>query len=102
MSFNFPGTQRKSSGFAVASLVLGILCLVFFWFPYLNLLLAGLATTFGGIGLSAVKKGTGDSKGLAVAGLVMGIIGLVAAVAVLILVWTSNDTGGGMGGYLGG
>lgn len=74
-----PGTQpyypnpyypppRSTNGFAVASLVLGILWL--YWVGSI------LAVIFGAIALSQIKR-TGDSgKGMAVAGLVLGYVGL--------------------------
>lgn len=73
--------MRKNNGFAVASLICGILG----WFMF-SIALAPLAIIFGVKGLKAES----DYFGLGVAGLVCGIIesalialGLLAAVAVL-------------------
>ena len=60
----------RTSGLAIASLVLGIL-----WLCGVGSL---LATIFGAVALSQISRSRGqiEGKGLAVAGLVLGIIGL--------------------------
>lgn len=80
-----PGpATRKTSALAVASLVLGITC--FFLVPIIGAL---LAIVFGAVARSSIKRSKGDlgGRGMATAGLTLGIIGLVlpliiAAVAV--------------------
>ncbi len=67
--------QRPSNGMATASLVLGILG---FFLPILSV----LALIFGGIGISKANQGAAG-KGLAIAGLVLGIIGTLVLLAVL-------------------
>jgi hypothetical protein len=67
--------QRASNGMATASLVLGILG---FFLPILSV----LALIFGGIGISKANQGAGG-KGLAVAGLVLGIVGTLALLYLL-------------------
>jgi hypothetical protein len=73
----------RVSGFAVASLVLGIL-----WLCGLGSL---LAVIFGSVSLSQISKSRGalGGKGMAIAGLVLGIISL----AFLVLLWL-NMIGG--------
>jgi hypothetical protein len=77
------GPSRKTSGKAVASLVLGIIGLLacFVILPSL------LAVIFGWIGLRGIKRSGGQLKGrgLAIAGLVTGIIGLIAGVGLIVL-----------------
>jgi hypothetical protein len=73
---------------AIASLVLGIL-----WICGLGSL---LAIVFGAIALGATRSGRKSGKGFAIAGLVLGIIGVLATAAVWILVVTvfsDNVTG---------
>lgn len=60
--------QRPTSGLAVASLVLGILWV--FWLGSI------LAVIFGHKALSDIKRTGAEGKGLAVAGLVLGWIGV--------------------------
>lgn len=61
--------KQPGSGLATASLVLGILSLVLFMFPFITSI---LAIIFGG-----VAKSKGNKSGMATAGLVCGIISLV-------------------------
>lgn len=70
----------RSNGIAIAALVcgiVGVLCLQF--------ILGPLAIIFGGIALGRANQGA-DHRGLAVAGLVLGIIATVIALSV-IAVW---------------
>ena len=78
-----------SSGFATAGLVFGILCLVGFWIPFGDVLGAALAVLFSAIGLSQTRNGTYSGHGKAVAGLVMGIIGLIPAIIVIVALLTA-------------
>jgi hypothetical protein len=65
----------KASGLAVASLVLGIISLVFFWLIF-PIVCALLAIIFGHVAISAINRSSGwlTGKGMAIAGLVMGYI----------------------------
>lgn len=73
-----PAPSAPGNGFCIASLVLGICSLFFWWAPWVNLVIIVLAIIFGIVGL--VKK-HGDGK--AIAGLI--ISGLVAIPTVIIL-----------------
>ena len=63
-------TPEKTSGLAIASLIFGLL---FLFFP-----LSIVAIVFGHISLSQIKKSAGrlGGKGLAIAGLVLGYLGV--------------------------
>lgn len=76
--------KRGTSGFAVSSMVLGILALVFCWLPVVCWILAILAIIFGGVGISKTKLAGG--RGMAVAGLVCGIISIALYVILVITV----------------
>ncbi|MBP5530716.1 MAG: hypothetical protein J6Y54_01615 [Lentisphaeria bacterium] len=68
----------------VASLVLGIISIVFCWIPFLNwiaLILAIVGLILGAVGINVNKK-NGKPVGCAIAGLVLSIISVVA-----ILLW---------------
>ena len=71
-----PATSQPSNGAATASMVLGILGVVFLWVPVIGFVLAVLAVVFGGVGLSRANAG-GGNKGQAIAGLVLGCVGIV-------------------------
>jgi hypothetical protein len=79
MPFTMEGTTVEaagtSNGFCVASLVLGIVSLVSFCFP----VPAVLAIVFGIIGYNKTTKngGEGGGRGMAIAGIVCGGIGLL-------------------------
>ena len=68
----------------VASLVLGILSLVFCWLPVLSWLLGLIGLILGAVGIGVNKK-KGKPIGCAIAGLVMSIIGVVGATIIWIL-----------------
>ncbi|OGO07941.1 MAG: hypothetical protein A2Y92_04210 [Chloroflexi bacterium RBG_13_57_8] len=75
-----PQAGVRTNGFAVTSLVLGIVGI------FLNFL-SILAIIFGGIALSQLNKTPGvKGKGLAIAGLVLGIIVVVLWIAVIVWV----------------
>ena len=69
---NTYGLMPRTSGLAIASLVLGLV-----WLGGLGSL---LATIFGAVSLSQISRSNGGitGKGLALAGLILGIVGLVS------------------------
>lgn len=74
------GPGARTNGFAVASLVLGVLfCLI---------VTAVLAVIFGNVALGRIEtsNGTEKGRGLAIAGIVLGWIG-IALLAIAALVW---------------
>ena len=71
-------TAPSASGASVAALVLGIAAILLFCFGLLSI----LAIVFGAIGKMSGKAG----GGMAVAGIVLGIISLIPSVTFLIMV----------------
>lgn len=72
-----PMPSQPSKGMSIAALVLGILSIILFWVPYANyviLVLSILGVVFGAKGMK--DNATGSGHGLAIAGLVLSIIGL--------------------------
>ena len=71
-------TQPRTNGFAIASLVLGII-----WLGGLGSI---LAIIFGGVAISQINRSHGleTVKGMAIAGLVLGIVLLVGSLLFLI------------------
>jgi len=67
----------------VAGFVLGLLGLLLFWLPGLGALLAVLGVVFGGVGISQGRK-SGAGIGLAVAGLVCGVIALLPVLLIVV------------------
>ena len=82
MPFTMEGTMVEppgtNNGFCVASLVLGILSIPTFFMVIVPI----LAIVFGIIGWrqAAVRDAAGSSKGLAIAGMILGTIGLLIAI----------------------
>jgi len=74
----------KTSGFAVTALVTGIVGLVLSWVPGLDLVLAIVAITFGSLGWHYANARSLAGKGMAIAGLVMGIITAVIFAILLV------------------
>jgi len=73
----------KTSGMAIASLVLGIV-----GFVLAGGLFSVLAIIFGGIGMGQINRSHGalKGKGMAVSGLVLGIVGLILGIIIIALV----------------
>jgi hypothetical protein len=63
--------------------VLGILGLVFCFVPFFGWVLAILGIIFGAVGMNKANK-VGRGKGLAVAGLICGVLGLLAGIGIFI------------------
>jgi thiamine transporter ThiT len=74
---------------AVAALVLGILSIVLSWIPYVDFVLAVLAIIFGAVGLSAANKRGGAGKGMAITGLVLGVVTIVLGIIFIAVVYSA-------------
>ncbi len=78
---------QPTNGLATASLVLGILGIALFWF--LGFIMSILAIVFGGVGLDRARAG-GPGKGSAMAGLILGIIGLLLPLLLIVAFRSSS------------
>lgn len=70
--------KKEKKGFCIASMVLGIVALVFFCIWYISIPCGILAVIFGILGIKTINKG------MAIAGLITGSIGLVVSTLILI------------------
>lgn len=70
--------KKEKKGFCIASLVLGIVALVFFCLWYISIPCGILAIIFGILGIKTVNKG------MALAGLITGSIGLFISTLIVI------------------
>ena len=73
-------------GFGVSSLIFGIIGVLLFWIPFLGIMLNIFAIVFGAIAI--VKTGKQpkiySGKGLGIAGLILGILGIMFFVSFVI------------------
>ena len=78
--YGYPPPQRETNGLAIASLTAGIV-----WMWWLGSI---CAVVFGHVALSQIKKSDGrqTGQGLAIAGLVLGYIGIATLLVTLIAV----------------
>lgn len=87
--------KKPTSGLGVASLVTGIIALFSAFVPLLNLLsfpFVLLAVIFGAVGIWQTVKGTKGGKGIAIAGLVLGVLALVVTVAMYATAGSGQQT----------
>lgn len=85
-----PTTARN--GLGVAALVLGIIAVLLSWVPFLGLLLGTLAIVFAVLGRRRVSRHQADNGGVAVAGLVTGIVALVfCAIATTVFIMFAEE-----------
>jgi len=82
---NFDGYQPITDGFAIASLVIGIVSVL-----TLSLLFGILAIVFAGVSMRRIRKFDGlyKGEGLATAGLVCGIVAVVLGILILALLFS--------------
>jgi hypothetical protein len=74
MSSNFPAPKNSANGYAIAGFVLSLICC------------APLGITFSAVALSQIRqKSNQEGKGMAIAGLTIGIASLVIVLLVILL-----------------
>lgn len=78
----------QQNGKGTAGFVCGLVGLVFCWVPWFGVILAIVGLALSGAGISQSNK-TGQSKGLAVAGLVCSIVALIPAIILLVIFLTA-------------
>lgn len=91
--------QQPGNGTAVAGMVLGIISLVLFWVPILNIILGGLGIIFGVSGMKRADSIGGAGKGMGIAGLACGVAGLLIGLWLTYVVFLAVDTANRYQGY---
>lgn len=76
---------RTGNGRAIAALVLGILAVVLCWLSIFDIVFVVLAIVFGFLGLSDAKRG-GTGRGMALTGLICGVVGALAATTLTVVI----------------
>ncbi|MCR6484176.1 DUF4190 domain-containing protein [Amycolatopsis sp. OK19-0408] len=74
----------RTSGLAVAGMIIGILALIGFWIPVADLLLGFLAIGLSWAGIVQCGRPGYSGKGMAIAGLVCGILGVLPAIVIML------------------
>ncbi|MFL5713892.1 MAG: DUF4190 domain-containing protein [Chloroflexota bacterium] len=81
------GMPPQSNGLAVAGLVLGIISAVLFILNWIDTIVGVLAVVFSAIALSRARRiPHGGRRGMALWGLILGAVGVVASIATLVLI----------------
>ncbi|HZW16905.1 MAG TPA: DUF4190 domain-containing protein [Brevundimonas sp.] len=94
-NFNQGGyVQTQSNGLAVASLVLGILSILFVWIPFIGMVSWILAPVGLVLGLVALNKPAG--KGMAIAGSICSGVGLLGCIGWVVLIGAAAAAGSGV------
>lgn len=86
-----PQTQRRGNGFGTTALVFGILATVLGFIPFIDVVSFGLgplAVIFGVVGLIRSTQRL-SGRGTSIAGIVLGVAGLLLAIVFVSLVYTA-------------
>ncbi|MEC0182992.1 DUF4190 domain-containing protein [Paenibacillus peoriae] len=94
--FNQPPVVPPTNGKSVASMVLGILNLLLIFMPYVSVILGILAIILSAISFKEIRRHGENGKGMAVAGLVCGIVGtvfglIIFAIVIIVIVAESSS-----------
>jgi hypothetical protein len=87
------GQPQQSKGLAITALVLGILALLSSWF-FVGGALGLIAIVIGIIAVMQASKGKAGGKGMAITGVILGVVSVLITAAVLAFtVWFVNEVG---------
>lgn len=91
-AYGQPGHQPmlpQQNGLGTTAMVLGIVATVLFClYGVLSIILGIMAVVFGSIGRKRVRQGEADNGGMALSGIILGVIGIVLGVLyIAVMVW---------------
>jgi hypothetical protein len=91
-----PLPTGPKNGLGTSALVVAIIGLVFCWSVFGGVVLGVVAVVMGFVAHGRVKRGEADNGGVAIAGIVLGFISIIAGLA-FIAIWVGvfNEVGGG-------
>ncbi|MCD2193990.1 DUF4190 domain-containing protein [Actinomycetospora endophytica] len=76
---------RPRNGMGIAALVLGILAILSCWTAAGGVLFGILAIVFGVIGAGRARRGVANNRGVAIAGIVTGVLGLIVGIIFVVI-----------------
>lgn len=94
MNYGAP-TPTKKNGIGTAALVVAIAALFLFWTIFGGFILGILAIILGIVGMSRAKRGEADNRGVALSGVILGALAIVASAAFIVIgfLFLWNSTG---------
>lgn len=72
-----PAPLPQTNGLGTAGMILGIIGATLMWVPFLGGVLGILATVFGSVGWYRANHGQASNRGMAIAGVVLGVVTIV-------------------------
>ena len=78
--------EPKTNSLALASMIIGIVCIVI---PFLPIIPPALAVIFGFIALSQINQTGEEGKGMAIAGIVTGFVSILFTIIIGILIFVA-------------
>jgi hypothetical protein len=90
--YGWPGMPlAPSNGMGTASLVLGIISVVVFCLWPVAIIVGVLAVIFGVVGRRKVRRGEATNGGMALTGLICGLVGVVLGIVLLVVFIAASD-----------
>jgi uncharacterized phage infection (PIP) family protein YhgE len=89
-------TDQTTNGMATAGFILALLTLFLGWIPVLGWLIWLLGIIFSAIGLGNANRAGGTGKGLAIAGLVISLLGIIVKIFLFTVILAALGIGAGM------
>lgn len=87
------GQPQPSKGLAVTSLVLGLIALLLSWLVF-PAVLGLIAVVLGFVAVAKASKGTAGGRGMAIGGIITGVLSMIVAGLILAAtVWFFNEVG---------
>ncbi|MFJ7591082.1 DUF4190 domain-containing protein [Streptomyces sp. NPDC097617] len=82
-----PYGARRSNGFGITGLVLGILSVVACITSFFAIALGIAAVVFGTLGRGKASRGEADNGGMALAGIILGAVGIVLGALMIVVIF---------------
>ncbi|MFB7254750.1 DUF4190 domain-containing protein [Streptomyces nojiriensis] len=79
--------MQRSNGFGITALVLGILAVVGCITSFFAIALGAAAVVFGALGRGKASRGEADNGGMALAGIILGSIGILLGAVMIAVVF---------------